>query len=129
VQDIDAKVESVVITRLQQCFYDKRQRCAYLHVPHPSSGAIRNFVGFADYWSDENRDVCRNIVAESVPSSPSTAWEKFSFKPVADFEFGFTRTGEMGGVGRSTVGVPMTHRLASIGGSTVSVNPTALVQY
>src|SRR5215469_12332741 len=34
------------------------------------------------------------------PPRPVLHGEKFSFKPVPNLEFGFTRTGEMGGVGR-----------------------------
>ena len=40
------------------------------------------------------------LSGNQFPSRPVLHGEKFSFKPVPNLEFGFTRTGEMGGVGR-----------------------------
>jgi membrane-associated phospholipid phosphatase len=40
------------------------------------------------------------LSGNEFPPRPVLHGEKFSFKPVPNLEFGFTRTGEMGGVGR-----------------------------
>ncbi len=40
------------------------------------------------------------LSGNQFPPRPVLHGEKFAFKPTPNFEFGFTRTGEMGGVGR-----------------------------
>ena len=42
------------------------------------------------------------LSGNQFPPRPLLHGEKFSFKPSPNLEFGFTRTGEMGGVGRPT---------------------------
>ena len=42
------------------------------------------------------------LSGNQFPARPFLHGEKFSFKPSPNLEFGFTRTGEMAGVGRPT---------------------------